>query len=114
MISKSTLDNGVTEVIIFTRYPEAGTTKTRLIALLGSEKAASLQRAMTEKLFAAAEAIPVTLGSRLTIYFNGGSKALMAGSVIIDIKNSRVRILETRWNMPSAKFLKPVQNKPSW
>lgn len=79
MINKSTLDKGVTEVIIFTRFPEAGTTKTRLIALLGSEKAASLQRAMTEKLFAAAEAIPAALGSRLTIYFNGGSKALMTG-----------------------------------
>ncbi len=78
MISKSTLATGGTEVIIFTRFPEAGTTKTRLIALLGSEKAARLQKVMTEKLFAAAEAIPATLGSRLTICFSGGSKTLMA------------------------------------
>lgn len=79
MSSKSTLYTGGTEVIIFTRFPEARTTKTRLIPLLGSEKAARLQRAMTEKLLAAAEAIPAALGSRLTIYFNGGSKALMTG-----------------------------------
>ena len=79
MISNSTLDTGVTEVIIFTRFPEAGTTKTRLIPLLGRKKAASLQRAMTEKLLAAAEAIPASLGVRLTICFSGGSKTLMAG-----------------------------------
>ncbi len=35
-------------LIIFTRYPEAGKTKTRLIPTLGGEGAANLQRAMTE------------------------------------------------------------------
>jgi uncharacterized protein len=36
-------------VIIFTRYPLPGKTKTRLIPTLGPEKAADLQRQMTEK-----------------------------------------------------------------
>ena len=35
-------------MIVFTRYPEPGTTKTRLIPLLGAEGAADLQRKMTE------------------------------------------------------------------
>jgi hypothetical protein len=35
-------------LIIFTRYPEPGKTKTRLIPVLGAEGAANLQRQMTE------------------------------------------------------------------
>ena len=35
-------------VIVFTRYPEAGKTKTRLITELGAEGAAKLQRGMAE------------------------------------------------------------------
>jgi len=35
-------------VILFTRYPKAGKTKTRMIPALGPEGAADLQRAMTE------------------------------------------------------------------
>jgi rSAM/selenodomain-associated transferase 1 len=41
-------------LIIFTRYPHAGTTKTRLIPVLGSEGAADLQRRMTETVLDAA------------------------------------------------------------
>jgi len=36
------------KLIIFTRYPETGTTKTRLIPLLGAKGAAELHRKMTE------------------------------------------------------------------
>ena len=35
-------------LIVFTRYPEVGKTKTRLIPALGAERAAMLQRRMTE------------------------------------------------------------------
>ena len=35
-------------LIVFTRYPEPGQTKTRLIPALGAQSAAQLQRAMTE------------------------------------------------------------------
>jgi len=36
------------QLIVFTRFPEAGTTKTRLIPVLGARGAARLQRKMTE------------------------------------------------------------------
>ncbi|MEJ2168327.1 MAG: hypothetical protein P8X90_22650 [Desulfobacterales bacterium] len=39
-------------LIIFSRYPEPGTTKTRLIPALGAEGAADLQRRMTEHIVA--------------------------------------------------------------
>ncbi|MEM1311242.1 MAG: hypothetical protein AAGF98_17405, partial [Cyanobacteria bacterium P01_H01_bin.153] len=35
-------------LVLFTRYPEAGKTKTRLIPHLGAREAAALQRRMTE------------------------------------------------------------------
>ena len=41
-----------TRLIIFTRFPEPGTTKTRLIGALGEEGAADLQRRLTERLAA--------------------------------------------------------------
>ena len=44
-------------IIIFSRYPVPGKTKTRLIPLLGALKAAQLQRTMTEKI--AGEALKV-------------------------------------------------------
>ncbi len=39
---------GLNQLIVFTRYPEPGTTKTRLIPALGAAGAADLQRQMTE------------------------------------------------------------------
>lgn len=39
-------------LILFTRYPEPGKTKTRLIPAIGAEKAALLQKKLTEKLLA--------------------------------------------------------------
>ena len=35
------------KIVVFTRYPELGTTKTRLIPHLGAEGAAELQRQMS-------------------------------------------------------------------
>ena len=63
-------------LIIFTRYPEIGQTKTRLIPILGAEGAAHLQQQLTEQ--------TVTLGRSLLaqkialrVYFAGGNMALM-------------------------------------
>lgn len=42
------LANPKQHLIIFTRYPEAGKTKTRLIPALGTVGAANLQQEMTE------------------------------------------------------------------
>ena len=42
-------------LIIFTRYPEPGITKTRMIPALGAVGAAKLQRQMTEYVLAQAQ-----------------------------------------------------------
>lgn len=62
-------------LILFTRYPEPGRTKTRLIPALGPEGAAELQRQMTEHTLAQARAIAP--GVDLEIRFSGGSPAQM-------------------------------------
>jgi hypothetical protein len=43
------------QILIFTRYPVPGKSKTRLIPALGPERAARLQRLMTEHVLAQAE-----------------------------------------------------------
>jgi glycosyltransferase A (GT-A) superfamily protein (DUF2064 family) len=43
------MSDGPERLIVFTRYPEPGTTQTRLIPVLGPEGAAELQRRMTHQ-----------------------------------------------------------------
>ncbi len=56
-------------LIIFTRYPEAGLVKTRLIPALGKAGAAEIQKTMTE------ETVKMVLktGIEVEIHFSGGS-----------------------------------------
>ncbi|AFZ43458.1 Protein of unknown function DUF2064 [Halothece sp. PCC 7418] len=61
-------------LIIFTRYPEAGKTKTRLISALGEEGAAQLQKKLTEHTLKEVSKLPVNL----RIYFAGGNQKLMS------------------------------------
>lgn len=61
-------------LIIFTRYPEAGKTKTRLISALGEEGAAQLQKKLTEHTLSEVSQLAVDC----RIYFAGGNKTLMA------------------------------------
>ncbi|NJL45166.1 MAG: glycosyltransferase [Leptolyngbyaceae cyanobacterium SM2_3_12] len=66
-----------TRVIVFTRYPQPGQTKTRLIPALGAEGAADLQRLMTEHLLARLRpGVDRGLFS-LEVHFTGGSLAQM-------------------------------------
>ncbi len=65
-------------LIIFTRFPQAGTTKTRLIPALGAEGAATLQRQMTEHTLQQAKACRNRSGLTLEIHFQGGDHAAMA------------------------------------
>lgn len=58
-------------VIIFTRYPEPGTTKTRLIPYFGSQGAADLQRGFTEHTLSLARMVRVQTGSDLLVYCTG-------------------------------------------
>jgi len=65
------------KLIIFTRYPEAGKTKTRLIPILGKEGAAKLHQQLTEGTICQAKQLlnyPVSI----EVHFTGGTKQLMA------------------------------------
>ena len=63
-------------LIIFTRYPEVGKTKTRLIPLLGAEGAAHLQQKLTEQTLILGRSL-VDKGISLRVYFTGGNSFLM-------------------------------------
>jgi uncharacterized protein len=64
-------------LIIFIRYPEPGTTKTRLIPLLGAEGAADLQRKMTEQTLSQVKRLSTSRELRVGIRYDGGDKDLM-------------------------------------
>jgi uncharacterized protein len=60
-------------LIIFTRYPEPGKTKTRLIPALGDDGAAQLHRRMAEHTLEQAR----SLSCAIEIWYAGGTKELM-------------------------------------
>ena len=64
-------------LIIFSRYPEAGKTKTRMIPALGAVGAAELQRAMTEHTLKTAIALTSKRQTAIEIQFAGGNIELM-------------------------------------
>ncbi|MGE5656882.1 MAG: TIGR04282 family arsenosugar biosynthesis glycosyltransferase [Actinomycetota bacterium] len=64
-------------LIIFTRYPEPGKTKTRLIPMLGAEGAALLHRRLTEKTLVTVKEIQAARSLSVAVYFNGGNQQLM-------------------------------------
>ncbi|ELR96793.1 TIGR04282 family arsenosugar biosynthesis glycosyltransferase [Gloeocapsa sp. PCC 73106] len=63
-------------LIIFTRYPEPGKTKTRMIPLLGPEGAAKLHRQLTEETLKVVTQVDLDSLS-VAIYFTGGNLTLM-------------------------------------
>ena len=72
------MPNGFRErLIIFTRYPEPGTTKTRMIPKLGAEGAAELQRQMTEHITSTVSQLADRRQLPIEVRFDGGSKKLM-------------------------------------
>jgi rSAM/selenodomain-associated transferase 1 len=64
-------------LIIFTRYPEPGSTKTRMIPILGAEGAAGLQQQMTEHTLSNARKAQQMLSLDVEVRYQGGSEALM-------------------------------------
>jgi len=64
-------------LIVFTRFPEAGKTKTRLIPALGAKGAARLQRQMTEHIIATAAKVDNRPGLTIEVYHEGGNTDLM-------------------------------------
>lgn len=61
-------------VILFTRYPEPGKTKTRLIPALGMEGAADLQRQMTEHIFSQLTVLQQNRTVNLEVRYGGGNR----------------------------------------
>jgi uncharacterized protein len=72
-------------LIIFTRYPEPGITKTRMIPALGATGAAKLQRQMTEYVLAQAQLLP-SIDVSIEVRFAGGDKQLMQAWLGDDIE----------------------------
>lgn len=70
--------NSFERLIIFTRYPQAGTTKTRLIPALGPQGAADLHRQMAQRMVSVARQISRLRGLAIGIEFTGAKQASMA------------------------------------
>jgi uncharacterized protein len=64
-------------LILFSRYPKPGSTKTRLIPLLGAEGAAQLQKSMTEAIAASARRLADRLAMETVVCHHGGSTEAM-------------------------------------
>lgn len=64
-------------LILFTRFPEPGTTKTRLIPKLGSQGAADLQRTMTELMIKRARQLRNHQQTDIFVYYEGGTALQM-------------------------------------
>ena len=65
-------------LILFTRYPEAGKTKTRLIPVLGPQGAADLQKQMTEHVLARTDSFISEQQVDMEVRYEGGNRELMA------------------------------------
>ena len=64
-------------LIVFTRYPEPGKSKTRLIPVLGPEGAVQLQQEMTQHVLGWAKALATCRPLCLEVCFEGGDDSLM-------------------------------------
>jgi len=60
-------------LVIFTRYPTPGTTKTRLIPALGAEGAATLHRWMVERMVQEGRLLRDRFGVEVYVCFSGGT-----------------------------------------
>ncbi|MGB3507733.1 MAG: TIGR04282 family arsenosugar biosynthesis glycosyltransferase [Microcoleaceae cyanobacterium] len=76
-------------LIIFTRYPEPGKTKTRLIPALGEEGSANLQRQMTEQTIAKVKQLVKFVSLSFEIRFAGGNIQLMQNWLGSDLKHQQ-------------------------
>ena len=64
-------------LIVFTRFPDPGKTKTRLIPKLGAKGAARLQRQMTEHIIATAARVSNRPGLTIEVRHEGGNAGLL-------------------------------------
>ncbi len=71
------MSNIPNHLIIFTRYPLPGKTKTRMIPALGEKGAANLQKQMTQHTIKTARQLQSFLSVSLEIRYTDGNQALM-------------------------------------
>lgn len=64
-------------IILFTRFPVPGKTKTRLIPSLGPQKAADLQRLMTEKVVKEALLAAEEFAATVSVFYTNGTAEQM-------------------------------------
>ncbi len=76
-MNNSKFDNRPQRIIIFTRYPQPGKVKTRLIAHLGAAGAARIHKEMTEQLIHRIEPDLPAEDTILQIFYSGASLAQM-------------------------------------
>lgn len=74
-----------TQLIVFTRYPEAGSTKTRLIPAIGPECAALLQQRLTSRTLDAARQFLTQVQTQTQVRFAGRDAASMQAMFGSDI-----------------------------
>jgi rSAM/selenodomain-associated transferase 2/rSAM/selenodomain-associated transferase 1 len=67
------------KLIVFTRYPEPGKTKTRLIGVLGAQGAAEVHRQMAEHAVSVARRLRALTGIDIEIRFDGSDESRMCG-----------------------------------
>ena len=77
MKGKKQIRSNSERIILFTRYPEAGKVKTRLIPALGPEGACHLHQEMTEKAAAQLRDLSVLRPVDIEVCFEGGTMILM-------------------------------------
>lgn len=73
------------KLIVFTRYPEPGKAKTRLIPVLGKTGAANLHRLMAQKAIARALSLQNSRRLSVEIHYTGGSQQQMQDWLGTDI-----------------------------
>ncbi|MCC3405052.1 MAG: TIGR04282 family arsenosugar biosynthesis glycosyltransferase [Microcoleus sp. PH2017_10_PVI_O_A] len=73
------------KLIVFTRYPEPGQAKTRLIPVLGKTGAANLHRLMAQKAIARALSLQTSRRLSVEIHHTGGSQQQMQDWLGTDI-----------------------------
>jgi len=77
--------SSVERLIVFSRYPVPGRTKTRLIPELGPQGAADLQRRMTEHILSRVGGLSEARGVTLVVRYEGGNDELMAEWLGLDV-----------------------------
>lgn len=75
------------KLIVFTRYPESGNVKTRLIPALGADGAAALHRDMTSYTMTWARSLAAKMSVEIEIRYDGGTQAQMESWLGSDIKS---------------------------